>query len=74
MEINLIIVLSILTLALTFWALVDIVKSRFKDPFMRIIWLIIVLFIPILGPIFYFQLRRNLKSKEKRVFQPHFNR
>lgn len=74
MEILMIIGLSILALLIQFWAIIDITKSRFNDPKMRTIWLIIVLLGPMFGSILYFQLRKNLITKEPRVFQPIFNR
>jgi len=72
MEILFIIVLSVLTLILVFWAIIDIARSRFKDPNKRTIWLIIVIFLPMLGSILYFQLRKKLRTSEKIMFQPKF--
>jgi len=65
--------LSILTLILVFWAVIDITKSRFKNPNKRTIWLIIVLIFPIMGSIIYFQMRRKFITNEKLNFQPKFN-
>jgi len=74
METTLIIGFVILTIALWFWAIIDITSSRFKKPNMNTIWLLAVLFFPVLGSIFYFQLRKKFVMKEKRKFQPNFNR
>jgi hypothetical protein len=74
MEILLIIGLSILSIGLWFWALIDIAKSRFKNPTMNTVWLLIVLFLPILGSIFYFLLRKKYTTKEKRKFNPNFSK
>ena len=74
MEIFLIIGLSILSIGLWFWALIDIAKSRFKNPTMNTVWLIIVLFFPIIGSIFYFLLRKKYTTKEKRKFNPNFSK
>jgi hypothetical protein len=74
MEAPLISGLVILTIVLWFWALIDITRSRFKNPTMNIVWLLAVLFFPVLGSIFYFQLRRKFISKESRKFQPNFIR
>jgi hypothetical protein len=73
MEILFVIILSLLATTLSFWALISIVRSRFKNPNHRTIWLIVVLFFPILGSIIYFQKRRDLITRQKRVFQPNFN-
>ncbi|WP_040279749.1 PLDc N-terminal domain-containing protein [Psychroserpens damuponensis] len=74
METTLIIGFVILTVILWTWAILDIIKSKFKSPTMNIIWLLGVLFFPVLGSIFYFQLRKKFVTKEKRKFQPNFNR
>ena len=65
MEIFLITGLSILTIGLWFWALIDIAKSRFKDQTMNTVWLLIVLIFPIVGSIFYFLLRKNIQQKKR---------
>jgi uncharacterized membrane protein YhaH (DUF805 family) len=74
MEATLIIGFVILTIILWFWAIMDITRSRFKNRNMNTIWLLAVLFFPVLGSIFYFQLRKKFVTKEKRKFQPNFNR
>ena len=74
MEKILVIAFVFLSLILTFWALIDVSRSRFKNSSQRTIWLMIVLFLPIWGPIIYFQIRRKLVTKEKRVFNPNFNK
>ena len=71
---SLIIGLIILTIVLWFWAIMDITRSRFKNRTMNTVWLLIVLFFPVLGSIFYFQLRKKLINKEPRKFQPNFNK
>ncbi|MBL4604495.1 MAG: PLDc_N domain-containing protein [Flavobacteriaceae bacterium] len=70
MESTLFIGFIILTIVLWFWAIIDITKSRLKNPKMNMVWLIVVLVFPVLGSILYFQLRRI----ERRKFQPKFNR
>ncbi|MFW5700270.1 MAG: PLD nuclease N-terminal domain-containing protein [Cyclobacteriaceae bacterium] len=74
METTLIILLVILTIFLWFWAIFDITKSRFKDPIMKTVWLLAVLFFPVLGSIIYFQLRKMFVTNERRKFRPNFNR
>ena len=74
MEIFLIFGLIILTIGLWFWAMIDIAKSRFKNQTMNTVWLLIVLFFPIIGSIFYFQLRNKYTTKEKRKFNPNFSK
>ncbi|MCD4773948.1 MAG: PLD nuclease N-terminal domain-containing protein [Bacteroidales bacterium] len=74
MEPIVIIGLSFLTIVLWFWAIIDIVKSRFKNQTMNTVWLLIVLFFPILGSIIYLLLRKKYTTKEVRKFQPNFKR
>jgi hypothetical protein len=44
-------------------ALVDILKSEFKDGLTKVIWLILVIFLPFLGSILYFFIGRDQKIK-----------
>jgi len=74
MDRNLIIGLIFIAIALWSWAIIDITRSRFKSPFMNTISLLVVLFFPIFGSILYLILRKKLITKEKRKFQPNFNR
>ncbi len=66
-------VLIILTLILWVWAIVDIVKSIFRDTIQKIIWLMAVILFPIFGSILYFQLGRKYTTRKPRRFQPGFN-
>lgn len=52
----------------------DITRSRFKSPIINTIYLLIILFFPVIGPILYFTFRRKLIVKERRKFQPNFNK
>ncbi len=49
--------ISIAILIIDIIAIVDIVKSN-KDTGKKILWIIIVLFLPVLGPILYYFLGR----------------
>ena len=73
METTLIYALVVLVFVLWFWAIIDISRSKFKSQSMNAIWLVAVLLFPILGSIFYFQLRRKYVTREKKGFQPYFN-
>ena len=48
-------------IALPIIALVDIVKSNFKEENNKIMWVLIVLLLPILGTILYFVVGRGQK-------------
>ncbi|MEZ4793289.1 MAG: PLD nuclease N-terminal domain-containing protein [Gelidibacter sp.] len=66
--------LSILSVGLWFWAMLDMAIRHFKDPSDRSVWILIVLLFPVLGSVFYFQLRNQLTTEEGRKFQPKFKR
>ncbi|WP_229663419.1 PLDc N-terminal domain-containing protein [Cloacibacterium rupense] len=44
-------------------ALIDILKSNFKEANGKIIWVLLVIFLPILGSILYFAIGKNQKIK-----------
>ena len=73
METILITGLIFLIIALWFWAIIDISRSRFKNPTMNTVWLLVVLFFPVIGSILYFLLRKKFVTKKRRKFQPNFN-
>ncbi|MBW6483429.1 MAG: PLD nuclease N-terminal domain-containing protein [Vicingaceae bacterium] len=56
-------------LAIWFWTIIDITRSRFINPTMRTIWLIAVLLFPVLGSILYQLLKNKFINKEPRKFQ-----
>jgi len=46
------------------WALVDILRSSFSDIAIKIIWFLLVFFIPLLGFILYIVLGKSTKVQE----------
>lgn len=42
--------------------LIDIVRSRFSDPSGKLVWVLIVLFLPYLGSILYLAIGRTQKA------------
>lgn len=56
-------IFSLAYLALWVYCLVDVINGKFKDPNMKIIWVIILLFAHGLGPIAYLILGKNSKNK-----------
>jgi hypothetical protein len=62
---------GLLFFAFWLYALVDVVKSDFKDPNMKLIWIVILIFANPLGPFIYFGLSRNQKVKPANKY---FNR
>ena len=51
-------IIGILTLILFIWALVDILSAP-RDPMWKLIWVIVCLVLPLLGPILYYFLGRT---------------
>lgn len=52
-------VIGLLCLLLWIWALVDILKSRFQEDSTKILWCLLVVFLPFLGTILYFAIGRT---------------
>lgn len=62
------------SVGLWFWAMLDMSQRHFKESANRDVWIMAVLFFPLIGSIFYLQMRRQLTTTEGRKFQPKFNR
>jgi hypothetical protein len=54
----------ILPLILLLWALIDILRSNFKDSTIKLVWIIVVIFVPLIGAILYLVLGRSQKVNE----------
>jgi phospholipase D-like protein len=52
---------ALVCLILWIWALLDIVNGRFRDDVTKIVWVLIVIFIPFLGTILYYLIGRDQK-------------
>ena len=52
---------ALLCLGLWIWALLDIVKSDFKDQNGKLIWCLLVIFLPFIGTILYFAIGKDQK-------------
>lgn len=55
------VLIGLLCVALWIWALVDIVRSRFPEESTKIIWCLLVVFLPFLGTILYLAIGREQK-------------
>ncbi|TDQ17135.1 phospholipase D-like protein [Algoriphagus boseongensis] len=57
-----------------FWtyALFDCVKNEFRGLNQKLIWLMLILFAPIIGTFLYLSMSK--KTKEKRMFNPDFDK
>jgi hypothetical protein len=45
------------------WALVDVLTSKFENSIEKLIWLVAIVFVPVLGAILYLVLGRKQKIK-----------
>ena len=45
------------------WVIIDLLKSTFKDSTNKLIWAIIIIFLPVLGSILYLLIGRSQKVK-----------
>ncbi|WP_181308999.1 PLD nuclease N-terminal domain-containing protein [Rufibacter sp. XAAS-G3-1] len=60
------IILSILFIPAVFWiwALIDLLTSKFSNSIEKLIWLIAIIFIPVLGAILYLMIGRRQKRRD----------
>ena len=45
-------------------ALIDVLKSSFRESVNKIVWVLVVILIPVIGPILYFIIGRNQKASK----------
>lgn len=45
------------------WALIDLLRSDFKDTTTKLIWVVIIVFLPVLGALLYLLIGRGQKVK-----------
>lgn len=63
---------GLLLIGLWVYTLFDCLRNEFEGPNQKLIWIILIIFVPFLGPLMYLGLSK--KGKVKRRFQPDFNR
>lgn len=51
--------LGLLCVILWIWALVDIIQSRFREESTKVIWCLLVIFLPFIGTILYYVIGRE---------------
>ncbi len=60
-ELIIILFFVLLPVVLWLWALIDILRSDFKDSVTKLIWIVVVIFVPVVGAILYLVLRKGQK-------------
>lgn len=56
-------IVSIVFFVIWIWAIVDIIKSDFKDSITKLVWLIVVIVFTFLGTILYLLFGKETKKK-----------
>jgi hypothetical protein len=54
--------LSFIYLILMIYCLVDVIRSDFKDPNMKLIWILIILFAQLIGTLVYLVIGKSTKK------------
>jgi len=62
-----IIIFVLIILILSIIALVDILRNEFEEN-NKIIWVLVVIFLPLIGSILYFAMGSSQKIKDKKMF------
>lgn len=57
--------------AFMIYAVVDLIRSDFREQHMKLIWAFMILFIPVVGIFIYLNMSRNTKINFRR-FDPNF--
>lgn len=58
--------------AFMIYALVDLIRSDFRERHMKLIWTLMILFIPVIGTFIYLNMSRSTKNNYRR-FEPNFS-
>ncbi len=58
-------IILIIPSALWLWAFIEVLISNFKDTMTKILWIIVVIFVPLLGSIVYLLLGRSQRVSAK---------
>jgi hypothetical protein len=57
------VLILLLTVVLPLAAIISLLRSSFKDNTSKLIWLLVILFVPIVGSIFYFLIGSKQRVK-----------
>lgn len=62
-ELLLLLLFLAMPLGLWLWALIDLLRSSFADSITKLIWVVVIIFLPVLGAILYLLIGRRQKIK-----------
>jgi hypothetical protein len=55
------ILLGIFLIAIPIWAIVDVIRSDFKQPDNKLLWILLIVVLPLIGSVLYYYMRDNQK-------------
>lgn len=59
----LLILVALLPFVLMLWAIIDLLQSRFSDSTNKLIWALVIIFIPFFGALLYLIIGRKQRQK-----------
>ena len=62
-ELIILLFILIIPFIIWLWAFIDVLKSDFKDSTMKLIWVLVIFFLPVLGCLLYFIIGRAQRIK-----------
>lgn len=65
MRLAITLLILLLPMVPTFWAIRDVAHRSFDDPQKKMIWLLIIIFLPVLGGLIYFAFKKFRKDADK---------
>ena len=54
---------GLLPFLLLLWALIDLLRSNFKNSTEKLVWAVVIIFVPVLGPLLYLLIGRSQKVR-----------
>ncbi|PRY07413.1 phospholipase D-like protein [Pontibacter ummariensis] len=65
-ELFLVLLFLVIPVGLWLWALIDMLQSDFTDKTNKLIWAIVIIFVPVLGALLYLLIGRSQKVKQQK--------
>jgi hypothetical protein len=57
----------LLLFSLLIWMLLEVLKSKFNKPYWKVIWLLILTFLPVIGMVIYVILGRKSRIRVEKI-------
>jgi len=55
------VLLGIFLIAFPIWAIVDVIRSDFKQPDNKLLWVLLIIVLPLIGSVIYYYMRDKQK-------------